>query len=222
MKNSKIITIDGPSGVGKGTLAKNLADELDWIVLDSGSLYRMVGYLSLHLDTRDFSEIREKINKEEIFFKFIDKNSNISLFLGEDDLSEFIRNEEVAKLASEFAVLPEVRDYLFNIQRGFTAKGKGLIADGRDMGTIVFPEAKHKFFITASVEERARRRENQLKESGLSVNMRILQERIEERDKKDSSREISPLIPAEDAIVIDSSNIGIYELKDKVLEILRS
>ena len=222
MKNSKIITIDGPSGVGKGTLAKNLADELDWIVLDSGSLYRMVGYLSLHLDTRDFSEIREKINKEEIFFKFIDKNSNISLFLGKDDLSEFIRNEEVAKLASEFAVLPEVRDYLFNIQRGFMAKGKGLIADGRDMGTIVFPEAKHKFFITASAEERARRRENQLKELGLSVNMRILQERIEERDKKDSSREISPLIPAEDAIVIDSSNIGIYELKDKVLETLRS
>mgnify|MGYP001463631518 FL=1 len=222
MKNSKIITIDGPSGVGKGTLAKNLADELDWIVLDSGSLYRMVGYLSLHLDTKDFSEIREKINKEEIFFKFIDKNSNISLFLGEDDLSEFIRNEEVAKLASEFAVLPEVRDYLFNIQRGFKAKGKGLIADGRDMGTIVFPEAKHKFFITASVEERARRRENQLKESGLSVNMRILQERIEERDYKDSSREISPLIPAEDAVVIDSSNIGIYELKDKVLKLIRS
>ena len=222
MKNSKIITIDGPSGVGKGTLAKNLADELDWIVLDSGSLYRMVGYLSLHLDTRDFSKIREKINKEEIFFKFIDKNSNISLFLGEDDLSEFIRNEEVAKLASEFAILPEVRDYLFNIQRGFAAKGKGLIADGRDMGTIVFPEAKHKFFITASAEERARRRENQLKESGLSVNMRILQKKIEERDDKDSSREISPLIPAEDAVVIDSSNIGIYELKDKVLKLIRS
>ena len=222
MKNSKIITIDGPSGVGKGTLAKNLADELDWIVLDSGSLYRMVGYLSLHIDTRDFSEIREKINKEEIFFKFIEKNSNISLFLGEDDLSEFIRNEEVAKLASEFAVLPEVRDYLFNIQRGFMAKGKGLIADGRDMGTIVFPEAKHKFFITASAEERARRRENQLKQSGLSVNMRILQKRIEERDNKDSSREISPLIPAEDAVVIDSSNIGIYELKDKVLKLIRS
>ena len=222
MKNSKIITIDGPSGVGKGTLAKNLADELDWIVLDSGSLYRMVGYLSLHLDTRDFSKIREKINKDEIFFKFIDKNSNISLFLGEDDFSEFIRNEEVAKLASEFAVLPEVRDYLFNIQRGFMAKGKGLIADGRDMGTIVFPEAKHKFFITASAEERARRRENQLKESGLSVNMRILQKRIEERDNKDSSREISPLIPSEDAVVIDSSNIGIYELKDKVLKLIRS
>ena len=222
MKNSKIITIDGPSGVGKGTLAKNLAHELDWIVLDSGSLYRMIGYLSLHLNTRDFYKIKEKINKEEIFFKFIDKNSNISLFHGENDLSEFIRNEEVAKLASEFAVLPEVRDYLFDIQRGFIEKGNGLIADGRDMGTIVFPEAKYKFFITASSQERARRRENQLKELGLSVNMRILQERIEERDKKDSSREISPLTPAEDSIVIDSSNIGIYELKDKVLEILRS
>ena len=222
MKNSKIITIDGPSGVGKGTLAKNLAHELDWIVLDSGSLYRMIGYLSLHLNTRDFYKIKEKINKEEIFFKFIDKNSNISLFHGENDLSEFIRNEEVAKLASEFAVLPEVRDYLFDIQRGFIEKGNGLIADGRDMGTIVFPEAKYKFFITASSQERARRRENQLKELGLSVNMRILQERIEERDKKDSSRELSPLTPAEDSIVIDSSNIGIYELKDKVLEILRS
>ena len=222
MMNSKIITIDGPSGVGKGTLAKNLSDELDWIVLDSGSLYRMVGYLSLKNDTKDFSEISSKINKEEISFRFLKKNSNISLFLGEDDLSEFIRNEEVARLASEFAVIPEVREYLFKIQRSFLDKGKGLIADGRDMGTILFPEAKHKFFITASAEERARRRENQLKELGLSVNMRNLQERIEERDKKDSSREISPLIPAEDAVVIDSSNIGIYELKDKVLKLIRS
>ena len=222
MTNSKIITIDGPSGVGKGTLAKNLSDELDWIVLDSGSLYRMVGYLSLKNDTKDFSEISSKINKEEISFKFLKKNSYISLFLGEDDLSEFIRNEEVAKLASEFAVIPEVREYLFKIQRSFLDKGKGLIADGRDMGTILFPEAKHKFFITASAEERARRRENQLKESGLSVNMRNLQERIEERDKKDSSRVISPLVPAEDAVVIDSSNIGIYELKDKVLNLIRS
>ena len=222
MMNSKIITIDGPSGVGKGTLAKNLSDELGWDVLDSGSLYRMVGYLSLKSDTKDFSKISTKINKEEISFKFLKKNSNISLFLGEDDLSEFIRNEEVAKLASEFAVMPEVREYLFKIQRSFLEKGKGLIADGRDMGTILFPEAKHKFFITASAEERARRRENQLKELGLNVNMRNLQERIEERDKKDSSRVISPLIPAEDAVVIDSSNIGIYELKDKVLKLIRS
>ena len=222
MMNSKIITIDGPSGVGKGTLAKNLSDELDWIVLDSGSLYRMVGYLSLKNDTKDFSEISSKINKEEISFRFLKKNSNISLFLGEDDLSEFIRNEEVARLASEFAVIPEVREYLFKIQRSFLDKGKGLIADGRDMGTILFPEAKHKFFITASAEERARRRENQLKELGLSVNMRNLQERIEERDKKDSSRVISPLVPAEDAVVIDSSNIGIYELKEKILKLIRS
>ena len=220
--NSNIITIDGPSGVGKGTLSRNLSDELGWVVLDSGSLYRMVGYLSLKNDTKDFSEISKKINKDEISFKFLKNNSNISLFLGEDDLTDFIRNEEVAKLASEFAVMPKVRDYLFNIQRSFLEKGKGLIADGRDMGTVLFPEAKYKFFITASVEERARRRENQLKESGLSVNMRNLKERIEERDKKDSSRVISPLVPAEDAVVIDSSNIGIYELKDKVLKLIRS
>ena len=221
-KNPNIITIDGPSGVGKGTLAKNLSDELDWIVLDSGSLYRMIGYLSLKNDTKDFSKISQKINKEEISFKFLKNNSNISLFLGQDDLSEFIRNEEVAKLASEFAVMPKVRDFLFKIQRSFIEKGKGLVADGRDMGTVLFPEAKYKFFITASAEERARRRENQLKESGLSVNIRILQERIEERDRKDSSRVISPLVPAEDAVVIDSSNIGINELKDKVLKLIRS
>ena len=220
--NPNIITIDGPSGVGKGTLARNLSDELGWVVLDSGSLYRMVGYLSLKNDTKDFSKISKKINKDEISFKFLKNNSNISLFLGEDDLTDFIRNEEVAKLASEFAVMPKVRDYLFNIQRSFLEKGKGLIADGRDMGTVLFPEAKYKFFITASAEERARRRENQLKESGLSVNMRNLKERIEERDKKDSSRVISPLVPAEDAVVIDSSNIGIYELKDKVLKLIRS
>ena len=221
-KNPNIITIDGPSGVGKGTLAKNLSDELDWIVLDSGSLYRMIGYLSLKNDTKDFSKISQKINKEEISFKFLKNNSNISLFLGQDNLSEFIRNEEVAKLASEFAVMPKVRDFLFEIQRSFIEKGKGLVADGRDMGTVLFPEAKYKFFITAAAEERARRRENQLKESGLSVNIRILQERIEERDKKDSSRVISPLVPAEDAVVIDSSNIGINELKDKVLKLIRS
>ena len=221
-KNPNIITIDGPSGVGKGTLAKNLSDELDWIVLDSGSLYRMIGYLSLKNDTKDFSKISQKIDKEEISFKFLKNNSNISLFLGQDNLSEFIRTEEVAKLASEFAVMPKVRDFLFKIQRSFIEKGKGLVADGRDMGTVLFPEAKYKFFITASVEERARRRENQLKESGLSVNIRILQERIEERDKKDSSRVISPLVPAEDAIVIDSSNIGINELKEMVLKLIRS
>ena len=222
IKNPNIITIDGPSGVGKGTLAKNLSDELDWIVLDSGSLYRMIGYLSLKNDTKDFSKISQKIIKEEISFKFLKNNSNISLFLGQDNLSEFIRNEEVAKLASEFAVMPKVRDFLFEIQRSFIEKGKGLVADGRDMGTVLFPEAKYKFFITASAEERARRRENQLKESGLSVNIRILQERIEERDRKDSSRVISPLVPAEDAVVIDSSNIGINELKDKVLKLIRS
>ncbi len=221
-KNPNIITIDGPSGVGKGTLAKNLSDELDWIVLDSGSLYRMIGYLSLKNDTKDFSKISQKIDKEEISFKFLKNNSNISLFLGQDNLTEFIRNEEVAKLASEFAVMPKVRDFLFKIQRSFIEKGKGLVADGRDMGTVLFPEAKYKFFLTASAEERARRRENQLKESGLSVNIRILQERIEERDKKDSSRVISPLVPAEDAIVIDSSNIGINELKEMVLKLIRS
>lgn len=221
MENSKIITIDGPSGVGKGTLAKNLSDELGWVVLDSGSLYRMVGYLSVKLKTKDFLKIKQEIQKQEISFSYQNDSSSISLFLDEENISSFIRNEDVAKSASEFATIPEVRDFLFSIQRSFSFKGSGLIADGRDMGTVVFPEAKWKFFLTASAEERARRRENQLKESGLSVNMPNLLQSIKERDNKDSSRTLSPLMPAEDALVIDSSEIGILELKQKVLKIIR-
>lgn len=221
MENSKIITIDGPSGVGKGTLAKNLSDELGWVVLDSGSLYRMVGYLSVKLKTKDFLKIKQEIQKQEISFSYQNDSSSISLFLDEENISSFIRNEDVAKSASEFATIPEVRDFLFSIQRSFSFKGPGLIADGRDMGTVVFPEAKWKFFLTASAEERARRRENQLKESGLSVNMPNLLQSIKERDNKDSSRKLSPLMPAEDALVIDSSEIGILELKQKVLKIIR-
>ena len=221
MENTKIITIDGPSGVGKGTLAKNLSDELGWVVLDSGSLYRMIGYLSVKLKTKDFLKIKQEIEKQEISFSYQNDSSSISLFLDEENISSFIRNEDVAKSASEFATIPEVRDFLFSIQRSFSFKGPGLIADGRDMGTVVFPEAKWKFFLTASAEERARRRENQLKESGLSVNMPILLQSIKERDNKDSSRKLSPLMPAEDALVIDSSEIGILELKQKVLKIIR-
>ena len=221
MENSKIITIDGPSGVGKGTLAKNLSDELGWVVLDSGSLYRMVGYLSVKLKTKDFLKIKQEIEKQEISFSYLNDSSSISLFLDEENISSSIRNEDVAKSASEFATIPEVRDFLFSIQRSFSFKGPGLIADGRDMGTVVFPEAKWKFFLTASAEERARRRENQLKESGLSVNMPNLLQSIKERDNKDSSRKLSPLMPAEDALVIDSSEIGILELKQKVLKIIR-
>jgi cytidylate kinase len=221
MENTKIITIDGPSGVGKGTLAKNLSDELGWVVLDSGSLYRMVGYLSVKLKTKDFLKIKQEIEKQEISFSYQNDSSSISLFLDEENISSFIRNEDVAKSASEFATIPEVRDFLFSIQRSFSFKGPGLIADGRDMGTVVFPEAKWKFFLTASVEERARRRDNQLKESGLSVNMPNLLQSIKERDNKDSSRKLSPLMPAEDALVIDSSEIGIVELKQKVLKIIR-
>jgi cytidylate kinase len=143
------------------------------------------------------------------------------LFLDEENISSFIRNEDVAKSASEFATIPEVREFLFSIQRSFSQKGSGLVADGRDMGTVVFPEARWKFYLTASAEERARRRENQLKESGLSVNMPNLLKSIKERDNKDSSRKLSPLMPAEDALVIDSSEIGIVELKQKVLKIIR-
>jgi len=215
MKNRMVITIDGPSAAGKGSLARNLALYLDFAILDSGALYRAYAYF--HNQGLSDIKIVEAINE----LVFIPTKDDTNILYQNNEITSDIRNEEIAKTASRLSALSETRELLIDIQRNFM-EGKNIIADGRDMGTILFPEAKHKFFITASAEERARRRENQLKELGLSVNMRNLQERIEERDKKDSSREISPLIPAEDAVVIDSSNIGIYELKDKVLNLIRS
>ena len=216
MKKINVITIDGPSASGKGALARQIARKFSLNLLDSGVLYRLFAYFDnlaiTHLD------IAKKIQQE---ITFILNKDRLQILNNEEDITSKLRSEDIAKTASKLSSQKEVRSLLFNIQRSFYTS-KGLVADGRDMGTVVFPEAKYKFFLTASSEERARRRENQLKESGLSVNMRILQERIEERDNKDSSREISPLIPAEDAVVIDSSKIGIYELKDKVLKLIRS
>ena len=216
MQKINVITIDGPSASGKGALSKAIAKSFQFKLLDSGALYRLYAYLfNMSFTSNEIADqITENVN-------FILDNKDLSIKYLDNDVTDDLRSEIIAKTASESSSRKEVRTALFSIQRNFY-DGSGLVADGRDMGTIVFPEAKHKFFITASAEERARRRENQLKESGLSVNMRNLQERIEERDKKDSSREISPLVPAEDAVVIDSSNIGIYELKDKVLELIRS
>ena len=181
----------------------------------------MIGHVSIQKKTNSFLKIKKEIESKQISFSYKSNSSSISLILDDEDISSYIRNEEVAKTASQFATIPEVRDFLFSIQRSFLSQGEGLIADGRDMGTVVFPEAKWKIYLTASAEERARRRENQLKESGLSVNMPILLESIKERDRKDSTRKLSPLVPAEDALIIDSSKIGINDLKQRVLKIIR-
>ncbi len=219
MKLAKnIITIDGPSGVGKGTLAFSLAENLDWNVLDSGLLYRLIGYLSLIKEIKTSREIVFFINESEIQLITNLKEGICEIELNGNVLGEELRNENIASRASELAKEEEIRNAIIKIQRNAYDPKKGLIADGRDMGTIIFPEAALKVFLQASPEVRAERRANQLKEKGMSVIMHDLLEQIRQRDEEDTNRKISPLKPADDSLVIDTSNLSIKEVEEKVLE----
>ena len=213
-----IITIDGPSGVGKGTLAFSLAQKLGWNVLDSGLLYRLIGYLTLkeRLDTPN--EIALFINKSKIQLLTNLEEGSCEIKLNNRILGKELRNENIASKASEIAKNPEIRTTIIKIQRSAYNANKGLIADGRDMGTIIFPEAALKVFLKASPEVRAERRANQLKEKGMSVIMHDLLEQIQQRDEEDINRKISPLKPADDSLLIDTSNLSIREVEEKVME----
>ncbi len=213
-----IITIDGPSGVGKGTLAFSLAERLGWNVLDSGLLYRLVGYLSLIEGLETTKETVHFLNKSKI--KLITNliEGLCEIELNDKVLGKELRNEKIAASASELAKDEEIRNAIFNIQRNAYDPEKGLIADGRDMGTIIFPEAALKVFLQASPQVRAERRANQLKEKGMNVIMHDLLKQIQLRDKEDINRKISPLMPADDALVINTSNLSIKEVEDRVME----
>ena len=213
-----IITIDGPSGVGKGTLAFSLAVRLKWNVLDSGLLYRLIGYLSFREGLETKQEIVHFLNesKLKLITNLIEGTCEIEL--NDKVLGKELRNENIASKASELAKEEEIRKAIINIQRNAYDPKKGLIADGRDMGTIIFPEAVLKVFLQASPEVRAERRANQLKERGMSVIMHDLLELIRQRDKEDINRKISPLKPAEDSLIIDTSNLSIKEVEEKVME----
>ncbi len=213
-----IITIDGPSGVGKGTLAFSLAVRLKWNVLDSGLLYRLIGYLSLREGLETKQEIVHFLNKSKL--KLITNliEGTCEIELNDKVLGKELRNENIASKASELAKEEEIRKAIINIQRNAYDPKKGLIADGRDMGTIIFPEAVLKVFLQASPEVRAERRANQLKERGMSVIMHDLLELIRQRDKEDINRKISPLKPADDSLIIDTSNLSIKEVEEKVME----
>tara|TARA_Y100000816_G_scaffold134297_1_gene94851 strand:+ start:1513 stop:2199 length:687 start_codon:yes stop_codon:yes gene_type:complete len=213
-----IITIDGPSGVGKGTLAFSLAEKLDWYILDSGLLYRLVGYLSLKEKLETTQEIIHFLNKSKIKLVTNLKEGICEIKLNKKVLGEELRNENIASRASELAKEEEIRNAIIKIQRNAYDSEKGLIADGRDMGTIIFPEAALKVFLQASPEVRAERRANQLKEKGMSVIMHDLLEQIQQRDEEDINRKISPLKPADDALVIDTSSLSIKEVEKKVME----
>ena len=204
-----VITIDGPSGAGKGTIAQMLALELDWNILDSGALYRTLAYFMKEntINLENFEE-NQNLLKERFRVSFDPGTPGepVKVMFENKDITSIVRTEEMAKLTSTLAAEPLIREFIKPCQRDFM-KLPGLIADGRDMGTVIFPEAKHKIFLTASVEERAKRRQTQLKRQGLEVNMRSLLQELKERDRKDTEREHSPLIPAEDSVLIDTSNL---------------
>ena len=213
-----IITIDGPSGVGKGTLAFSLAERLGWNVLDSGLLYRLVGYLSLKDGLETTQEIVKFLENSKIKLITNLSESICEIELNDKILGKELRNENIASRASELAKEAEIRNAIIKIQRDAYAFEKGLIADGRDMGTIIFPEAALKVFLQASPEVRAERRANQLKEKGMSVIMHDLLEQIQQRDEEDINRKISPLKPADDSLVIDTSNLSVEEVEKRVME----
>ena len=206
MKKINVVTIDGPSASGKGELAKSIAHHFDFKLLDSGILYRLFA----HFFNLKFSnqEIVEKINNE-VFFKL--DGASFKVVIQNKDITMHLRSEDTAKVASKLSSLKEVRESLFQLQRNFYDE-KGLVADGRDMGTVVFKDAKLKIYLTASPEVRAKRRYLELQNRGQEVNMRGLIANIEKRDLKDSSRELSPLFPAEDAHIIDSSEMSLEEV----------
>ena len=213
-----IITIDGPGGVGKGTLAFSLAKKLNWNVLDSGLIYRLIGYLYLKEGIDTSKKIISYINKSKIQL-ITNLNAGIcEIELNDKVLGKELRNENIASKASKFAKEKEIRNVIIKIQRNAYDPKKGLIADGRDMGTIIFPEAALKVYLQASPEVRAERRANQLKEKGMSVIMHDLLEQIQQRDEEDMNRKISPLKPADDSLVIDTSNLSIKKVEEKVME----
>ena len=206
MKKINVITIDGPSASGKGALARGIANSFGFNILDSGVLYRLYAYLSKMSYSSD--EIAIQIQK---YVRFKKSEERLSVIYKKNDITSEIRSEIIAKSASEHSSKKEVREALFNIQRSFY-DGKGLVADGRDMGTVVFKDAKLKIFLTASPKERAKRRYIELQNLGQEVNMPALIADIEQRDLKDSSRELSPLLPAEDAHIIDSSDMTLEDV----------
>lgn len=210
----QIITIDGPSGSGKGTLAAKLAAHYQYHLLDSGALYRLLG-LSLHkhdlLEKLD-SQLDECIQyARQLDIKFETSTSGILVFLDGEDVSQTIRTERVGEYASKVAVVPELRQALFERQRAF-AQSPGLVADGRDMATSIFPEANAKIYLTASAESRAERRVKQLQGMELDAKINDILANIQARDKRDMEREVAPLKPAKDAYIIDSSELTIDQV----------
>jgi cytidylate kinase len=211
-----VITIDGPSGSGKGTISSLIASQLGWHMLDSGALYRLVALAaqSHSIPIDDEESLQTLAGHLDVEFRPAE-NEETRIFLEGEEVSSQIRTEECGNAASQVAAIPAVREALLDRQRAFQ-EAPGLIADGRDMGTVVFPDAPLKIFLTASAEERAKRRYKQLKEKGMSVNLAALSREIAERDERDASRPVAPLKPANDAVIVDTSDMSIDEVVQKI------
>ena len=212
-----VVTIDGPAGSGKGTISKLVSKTLGFRYLDSGAIYRIIALnaKTKNLDTNQITQILELIDGLEISF------ADEKVFIGSKDITDLIRSELIGKFASQIAKSELIREKILGLQKSFF-KPPGLVADGRDMGTVVFPEAKVKIFLTASIEERANRRYKQLILKENNVNLTDLFETIKLRDKNDTNRKISPLKAAKDAYLIKTDNLSINQSFEKVMEIIRS
>ena len=211
-----IITVDGPSGAGKGTLCYALAEKLGYALLDSGAIYRVTALAALQRKTDLTNELALAELARHLDIQFIPQNGEVNILLAGMNVSHLIRTQEVADAASKVAVFPEVRSALLQLQQDF-AKNDGLIADGRDMGTVVFPNAQVKLFLDASAEERAKRRYKQLQNKGINGNFEQILAEIKERDFRDRNREVAPLKPADDALLLDSTTLSIGEVIDRAL-----
>ncbi len=218
MTSIPVITIDGPSGSGKGTVAVRIAEKLDFTLLDSGALYRSVGIAALRggIDLRDHQQIAELARHLNIEFGV---STPDSVWLDGEDVSLEIRTDIGSELASQIGAIPAAREALYERQLAFR-KAPGLVADGRDMGTVVFQDAIIKIYLTARPEERAQRRYKQLIDKGIDASLADLLRDLKERDARDSERPISPLKPAKDAVVLDTTDLHIDQVVEQVLDLV--
>jgi cytidylate kinase len=216
-----VITVDGPSGAGKGTLCMLLAEKLGFHLLDSGAIYRVLALAAIHHGVDTESEEALVPLATHLDVQFIAEGDLVKVILEGEDVSSELRKEETGNAASKVAALPRVREALLRRQRAFSGE-PGLVADGRDMGTVVFPDAPVKIFLDATAEERANRRLKQLQDKGLDVRFDHLLSEIQERDDRDRNRAVAPLRPADDALVLDSTSFSIDEVLNQALEYIES